>query len=255
MVAEAERHGAHLGRGRGGVGVVLRELRAAGHEVLPDENAVRIAPVVEFVGLVDAAAPNAHEVAVALLDELERRHNALGLPRGNGVGWNPVGAADVDWLAVHAEEKLAGTVRPVHVVAHELDGAEANPTHIAREHGAAGLDDFDGRVVERVVARAGRPPEVEARRVELDAVLHRVQRTLDHGNGRDARSPTPRQLDRDAHARAIEESLHRRLDAELRADAAAVRRAVALTAPVVVGNPRRVGDAHGGLDVERDGAP
>ena len=251
MVAQTQRDGADLGVGRGGVGVVLRRLRAPGHEILPHENAALVAPVVERIGLVDAAAPDAHQVAVRLFGERERFADPRRLAARDRVRRHPVRAADVDRLAVHAEEELAGPVRAEIVVALQLHRAEADAPHVARERLARRrIDHFDRRVVEGLAARAGGPPEVEAGGGKFHAGADGFERAPVFRD----RRPAAGRADRKPQLGSAGEVARRRGDdLEVRAHPAATRAVGA--APVVARDPERFADAHRPFDDERRRAP
>ena len=160
MVAVAHHDGAHLLLDGLGERVVHRRHRAGHHEVLPHHHAVLVAPVEERVRLVHAAAPHAHEVAVEVGHHRQGPRELRRLAGRDGVERDPVDAAHVDRLAVDLEEEASRTLRQLAVVVLELDGADADPAHVAREDRPVRAHQLDRRVVERLRARAARPPEL-----------------------------------------------------------------------------------------------
>src|SRR5215472_14343693 len=75
---------------------------ASKEEVLPDEQTQLITEIVEDVGLVDAAAPDAQHVHVGF-DRESKQILIPGFthPRQNEVAWYPVGTPTEDGYTVH----------------------------------------------------------------------------------------------------------------------------------------------------------
>ena len=139
---------------------VLGVRGAREQEVLPDQHAELITQVVEVVGLVDATAPDPQEIEVRVDGIADRAAQRLaGDAREERVIGDPVGAADVDVLAVDADGEGAAVGIRCGV---ELDGAEsdaAGPGFLPRAH---------RDVVERLGAVSARPPEFSLRHLDRD---------------------------------------------------------------------------------------
>ena len=153
--------------------VLVARIGGAGeHEVVPDHDAELVAGLVERGMLELAAAPHAHHVHVGRLRVAEQLAVVAVLPVLERVARNPVRALAEDALAVHGDRHLAallavhGVGRGVHVVDH-LELAEADAARDRR------LAERRAEVVERLVARAVRPPE--ARTVHLQRERHLVR--------------------------------------------------------------------------------
>ena len=104
---------------------VGQRVDAAGeHEVLPDQDPVSVAQVVERLGLVVAAAPDTDHVVVRCRRGAEQRVElGGGHARRKRVGRNPVGALGEDRHAVDDErERLA----PFVGLAPELERAQSD---------------------------------------------------------------------------------------------------------------------------------
>ena len=151
--------------------VVLRILRAGEAEVLPDHHAVRIAPVPERLGLVEAAAPDADHVAVGLAHQLQRRDDPVLVPAVQRVHRHPARPADEAGLPVHRELHLAGLLRHGIVVRQfEVDFPDAEleiPPCNDLLRPAVAPDDV--HVVEGGLAETARPPEVRLRQMKPHA--------------------------------------------------------------------------------------
>src|SRR5215216_1479694 len=83
---------------------------AGEHEVLPDEEAQRVAKFVKDVMLVDASAPNAQHVHIRFLGGKKQLLVAFVFDSADErVGGDPIGAAGEDRDAVQYEPKKAGS--------------------------------------------------------------------------------------------------------------------------------------------------
>ncbi len=142
--------------------------RAGEQEVLPDEQAELVAQVVEVVGLVDAAAPDPHQVDVGRL----RLGQPGGVPgpvdagRERVVG-DPVDSLDQDRAVV--DDQLEGGARGIRlgVPAHR---AEPDPAGRRVEHLVVG-GQLEPHVVERLGAVTGRPPALDGAELGLEGRL------------------------------------------------------------------------------------
>ena len=160
---------------------VLEELRCRGvqragkHEVVPDQDPLFVAQVVEVVALVLAAAPDAEHVHV-------RRDRArqqvvvarTGLPRRQRVARDPVRALaehlDAVDLEVHRQPDLV-------LLGDHLKRAQADAlAHVVPRHA-------HGQIVQVLLAVPGRPPQ--ARVLERKRRRERVQPGLQFRGARD----------------------------------------------------------------------
>ncbi len=167
VVVEAGRDvahfGVHFGEVGGGGGVEV----AGKHEILPDHEAQFIAEVVEPVGFIAAAAPDADHVHVGIDGGLQKVVDSVGGdPAGERVGGDPVGTAGKGGVTVdNKAEGAAGGIG----FAVKVDGAQADAAGGCC--GAAG----DGEGVEFLVAQTGGPPEIgvlEGERQAGGAAMH-----------------------------------------------------------------------------------
>jgi len=101
---------------------------AGEHEILPDEEAHRVAQVVEDVLFIDAAAPDAQHVHVGVAGRGDEDLVAfIGDGADEGVGGDPVGAAGEDRYAVQCEPEKA---RPRLVGIRRLVQLQRADTHL-----------------------------------------------------------------------------------------------------------------------------
>ena len=142
------------------VGIGQRVDAAGKHEVLPDQDAVAVAQVVEGLGLVVAAAPNPDHVVVGVRRGAEQRAELCRRDASReGVRRNPVGSLGEDRDPVDDEgERLAGLVG----FAPEFEGAQAYLVVPDIER-SAGSGQLDLDPVERLVAQTVGPPHLRIR--------------------------------------------------------------------------------------------
>ena len=148
---------------------VLRMRRVARHEeLLPHDESVLVAEVVEVVALDDAAAPEADEVYARLGEEAYLRLHASVVRLQHRLGY-PVRAADEHLASVHVELAVALlAVGALPAVARDFAYAEAH-LHLVVDLVLAPLLVAVGREhrgVQVLLALVARPPEL--RIVELD---------------------------------------------------------------------------------------
>ena len=91
---------------------------------------------------------------------------------------HPVHAADEDRLAVDAEKELAGAFRQLDVVVFERELADADLALVHGQDRAVVGDQFDLRVVERRLAHAARPPEIDVVQADLQLAHRPAERHL-----------------------------------------------------------------------------
>jgi len=145
---------AGFGLDGGEKGVVGGVQRTGVHEVLPDEQAEFVTPLVEVLVFVVATAPHADHVHVRVNGALQAVVvDLVGHPVVQRVGGNPVCALGEDGFAV--DDKIEGLATSV-CLADEFDLAESDP--VARTVAAP----VDGHieVIEGLVTVAGRPPQI-----------------------------------------------------------------------------------------------
>src|SRR5438067_10549604 len=86
--------------------LVARIHAARKHELLPDEYAHLIAEIVEIIGLINPAAPDAQHIHVRVADGFDELTIARACDaRGKTVGRNPVAALGEDGHAVDYERE------------------------------------------------------------------------------------------------------------------------------------------------------
>jgi len=148
--------GFHLG---GEIRHVLRVRSAGEHEVLPDQDAQRVAQVVEDIVLVDAPAPHAQHVHVRVAGGFQQHLVPLGGDRAHErIGRDPVGAPGEDRHAVeHEAEEARPRLRRVDRLV-EGDGADAGAP-LPRVHDGVPGQEVNLQRVERRVAQIMRPPQ------------------------------------------------------------------------------------------------
>ncbi len=124
---------------------VLRVGRAGEREVLPHQQSQLVAQLVEVVGLVDAAAPDAHQVAADIDDASQHILQPLaGHPSGQHVQWDPVDALDQYRLVVDDDGEPRSCVigGPVQGGGAEADpaplGVQQATVRIAQQHPGRG---------------------------------------------------------------------------------------------------------------------
>ena len=134
--------------------------RAGEHEILPDQQAELVAQVVEVLGLVDPAAPDAHHVHVGRDRGLQvARIIAPGEAGDKGARRDPVGALCENRPAVDDElERLAPFVR----LAVERDRPQPDPAHSRADPSAVGTGGLDLESCRAAGPLAVRPPELRA---------------------------------------------------------------------------------------------
>ena len=124
---------------------------AGEHEVLPDHEAELVAQLVEIVGLVLAAAPDAQHVHVGGAGALQQvAHRGGGDARGDGIGWNPVRPHRRDVAAVHPHLEIV------------IDGVLLDdPVELAQADAARRALAVECRpqLVKVLLALPGRPPQ------------------------------------------------------------------------------------------------
>src|SRR5699024_8848202 len=139
---------------------------AGEQEVLAHHEAEPVARIVEVLGFVDAAAPDAHIVDARGRVLFESPLVAVGVDSGEeDVVGNPVDALDPDRLAVDLQR-----VRPSLIVGFgvDLDGAEADPALPRVEFDAGAAQTHRDRV-QRLIAATSGPPQFRV--VDLDPDL------------------------------------------------------------------------------------
>ena len=142
---------------------VFRVGGAREEEILPDQQSVLVAEFVEILGFVHAPTPYAKHIHVrrcGVFDALLQRF--AGDPSEEHIVRNPVGASDIDVLAVDDESERAAIDVGREV---EFDAAESDAFAPGGEHGLA-CDKSHIESMERLVAVASRPPEAGVRGVE-----------------------------------------------------------------------------------------
>ncbi len=125
-------------------GLVVRIHRAGEHEVLPHQDAVPVAQVVDIVVLVDAAAPDAQHVHVRIgsrADDLVV--DRVGDARQEAVIGDIVGALHEDGNAVEFDIK-AGAFRIRRL--HDAQGAQPGPD-VAAVGRARGGHQITGKLI------------------------------------------------------------------------------------------------------------
>ena len=130
---------------------LVRIIHVGEHEIVPEQDAVRIAPVEEGVALVDHGSADAKHVHSAR-DDLGERSVECGGARveRDGVERRPTGAAAEDGHVVHANGEVVGLGR-------QRDGAKADVTQVD-VGGTARVADAESRRVERRGAVRVREP-------------------------------------------------------------------------------------------------
>ena len=145
------------------------------HEVLPYDYAVLVAPVVEVVALVHAAAPYAHRVAADVLDQVQYARYALAVVAMQRVRGYPVGALYVYAMAVDYEAELALAVCVQYVIALQFNRAQALP-ELDRIDRPTLLEQRHGYVVQIRLAVAARPPQLCVVHLKRHAPVYVPQR-------------------------------------------------------------------------------
>jgi len=171
MVAEAHDVLARLRLDLRAQRILLGVRRAREQEVLPDQQPQLVGQLVEVVGLVEPAAPDADEVEVRVERLLEAAPHAVARDaHGECVVGDPVDALHEHRLVVDDEcERRAGLVGR-HVPAHVPESDLAR--RAIENHAVGGCDELDLDVVQRLRAVPDRPP-----------ALHLGERER-HGRGR-----------------------------------------------------------------------
>src|SRR5450830_1219942 len=150
--------------------VLLRVGRAGEQEVLPDEDPLLVADVIEVVGLVDAAAPHAQQVEVRAERLVDAAGDAVARDPGEQmVIGDPVGPLGEDRATVDAEGERRADLVGLGV---ELHGAEADPPVplVERRAARSGVDlvDRDVEVDEGLLTVPDGPPQRRVRQLEVD---------------------------------------------------------------------------------------
>ena len=171
---------AGLGLDLGAQRLLLGVCRAREREVLPHEQALLVAQVVEVLGLVDPPAPDPQQVHV----HRDRLVDPLGVALAGdavreGIVGDPVGPARPHVLVVDDEREAHAIGVVVHRDAHR---AESDAARGGVKNGAVGRGEGDIDVVQRLIAVRARPPQVHGR--ELDVKRRgRFPRRHDDGFG------------------------------------------------------------------------
>ena len=170
---------------------------------MPEQQPKLVAHLVEAVGLVLAAAPDAQHVHIAGLGALQQvAHGGGGDARRNGVGGNPVGAHHGDVAAIDAAFETV-----VDLVFFD------DPFQLAQADLAGGFFAIEGggQLIERLRALPGRPPQLWVVDGEIvgDGIVARMHRDFvgdglaidgvldfDHASGEGEEVGLDRQLDR-----------------------------------------------------------
>ena len=97
--------------------------RSCIHEILPNQDAQRVADVEEIIRRINAAAPNAQHVEMRIFGLTKQLQRVVGIDPGlNHLLGDIVGAFGIEWHAVHLEiERPPDAVRLI----HHLEGADA----------------------------------------------------------------------------------------------------------------------------------
>ena len=142
--------------------------RAGEHEILPDEQAVCIAKLVEVIRLVESPAPDADHVHVRPHGAAEQlfRHGAR-LARGQSVGGNPVRALAENGQTID-DDRHRDTVGVALVFQFHRAQAEAFLHEI--------VGHAHGQIVERLAAAARGPPQLRVG--DGDGFVERVHTRL-----------------------------------------------------------------------------
>ncbi len=193
MVAEPQNHGNRLVAGLPLVIGIKREHRTSGHEVLPDQNPVFVAPVKECVRFINTPAPNAHHVAVQVFEQFQRGMQQGRVTAMQCIERDPVRAPDIDRFPVDFEKKLPRTFGTVHVIPHQFDGAQPDPLFFPCQKAVVGIGQFDGGVIQHRFAISARPPEFCIVHRDGEGLVEMAGREGLFGNG----FPVFRQTDRD----------------------------------------------------------
>ena len=124
--------------------VVMRGIKRAGkHKVMPDQQAHFRTHVIEPVGFILAAAPDADHVHVRRDRRGEQvAHGIGGCAGGQSIGRNPVGAAHEHLLSVHTKGKtIADLVR----IGDQVNLAETDPA------GSGFCADADRQIIQGLI--------------------------------------------------------------------------------------------------------
>ena len=146
---------------------IRQRIDAAGeHEVLPDQDAVAVAQVVERLGLVIAAAPDPDHVVVGRRRGAEQRFEPFrGHARRERVGRDPVGPLGEDGHAVDDEgERLAPFVGLAPKLERPQPDLERAPVD-----GSIARDQLDLDLIERLRAQTVGPPELRIGDVDRES--------------------------------------------------------------------------------------
>ena len=141
-------------------GIVLPRFHVAHHEVLPDQNAVPVAEIIERIRFIDPAAPDANHVAVQVHEHVEAFLEMLRIARVEGVHGRPVAAVHIDRRPVYDEAKRAGILLRMPVGAFEAHRPEADLADVARQDATVAVEQFRRGVVKFRLPGGARPPEV-----------------------------------------------------------------------------------------------
>ncbi len=116
--------------------VGVGRVNAAGkHEILPDQEPVAVAEIVEHVFRVVTAAPNAEHVHVGVHGAFQQPlQHRFGDTRGQRIGWNPVGALGEQAHAVDIEGEF---LAPLIGILAKFDSAQADFVAFLVEDGFA----------------------------------------------------------------------------------------------------------------------
>jgi len=142
-------------------GCALR-IQGAGHrEVLPDHDAVPVAPVEKEIVLIDVATPAPDHVAMQVFQHRQNPRKALPVSPVEDVGRNPIRPLDKDFLSVDPKHKLPAPGGVRDAGADQFHGADAVGERPLVDHRAV-FGKADHPLVEMRFSRAPRPPEAGA---------------------------------------------------------------------------------------------
>ena len=151
------------------VWLVLRNVAAGKHEVLPDQNALAVTEVIEQVSFVKSAAPDAQEIAVSVFCQRQQALVFFVADRaGKAVHRNPVAAPDENVRVIDAQLE-AQRVRARRLL-HQPDLAECQRSARFADRFARAVE-RDLVAIQRLCAVAVRPPELRRFNAQIAEIV------------------------------------------------------------------------------------